>query len=186
MIIFDKIFCLFIESVSPQSKASNHSIRSNDSVRSDDIRSSSTMGNEQSKPNRKIPIIHPSKLKNTIFGDASKMFGAPAAVNTRRPTTRVIQKQLQQQQGHPLPINLDIGTNNQIAARTTDTNRNVALQRLQVHGKVSNLKRMSINFCMQVLLLYFAIFFVNSRELNWPELGLLLLLLSQNRYLKRM
>lgn len=143
------------------------------------------MGNEQSKPNRKIPIIHPSKLKNTIFGDASKMFGAPAAVNTHRPTTKVIQQQ--QQQGHPLPINRDMGTNNQIAARTTDTNRNVALQRLQVHGKVSNLKRMSVNFCMQVLLLYFAIFFVNSRELNWPELGLLLLLLlSQHRYLKRM
>lgn len=150
LIIFDKIFCLFTESVSPQSKASNHSFRSNDSVRSDGIRSSSTTGNEQSKPNRKIPIIHPSKLKNTIFGDASKMFGAPAAVNTHRPTTKVIQKQ-------PLPINL--GTNNQIAARTTDTNRNVALQRLQVHGKVSSLKRMSINFCMQVLLLYFANFF---------------------------
>lgn len=86
------------------------------------------MSKEQSKPNRKIPMIHPSKLKTQIFGDASKMFETSAAINTNQPAARV----LQQQQQRPLPTDRGMGINSQIAARATDTNRTVALKRLQV------------------------------------------------------
>lgn len=75
-------------------------------------------------------MIHPSKLKSKIFGDASKMFNTPLAVNTNRSAARVLQ---QQQKGQPLLANLEATTSSQIAARATDTNRNVALQRLQVY-----------------------------------------------------
>lgn len=80
------------------------------------------------KRNRKIPKVHPSKLKNQIFGDASKMFEPPVAVNTNQPAASVAQ-----QQQRPLLANPGMGTNSLIAARATDTNRTVALKRLQVY-----------------------------------------------------
>lgn len=76
-------------------------------------------------------MIHPSKLKNKIFGDTSKMFGTPAAVNTNQSAA----KMLQQKQGQVLTANLGLGTSNQIDLRAFDTNRNVALKRLQVYQK---------------------------------------------------
>lgn len=97
---------------------SNSSFRSSDSVRSD----SSTMSKNQSNPNRRLPIIHPSKLKNTIFGDTTKMFKTPI----------VSQQHQRQQPIQPKPVNLRLGAGNQNMARATDTNRTIALQRLQV------------------------------------------------------
>lgn len=97
---------------------SNSSFRSSDSVRSD----SSTMSKNQSNPNRKVPIIHPSKLKNPIFGNTAKMFKTP----------KTAQQHHRQQPIQPKPVHLRMGTGNQNMARATDTNRTVALQRLQV------------------------------------------------------
>lgn len=127
---------LSIGTVSPQSRTSSskHSFRSGDNVQSDTTRSSSPMNKGHSKPNRKVPIIHPSKLKSSIFGDASKMFETLSAVNTKRLASKVLQQQ-QRQQGRPFPANLVSTTNTQIVARATDTNRNVALQRLQVYHR---------------------------------------------------
>lgn len=64
-------------------------------------------------------MIHPSKLKNQIFGDASKMFETSIATVNRNQ--------------RPLPVSPAMGMSSQIAARATDTNINVALQRLHVY-----------------------------------------------------
>lgn len=74
-------------------------------------------------------MIHMSKLKNQIFGDASKMFETSAAVNTNQLAAKAILQR-------PLPASSGMNINSQITtARATDTNRNVALQLLQVYTK---------------------------------------------------
>lgn len=80
-------------------------------------------------------MIHPSKLKNTVFGDTMKMFKTPNAANTNQKATGILQQQHQRQQQVPqrMPTHANTVISNQIEARATDTNRTVALQRLQVN-----------------------------------------------------
>lgn len=78
-------------------------------------------------PNRKIPLIHPSKLKNQIFGDTSKMFKTPIAIDASRSGAGTSQQHNRQQQHRRM------APPNQSLIRATDTNRTMALQILQVY-----------------------------------------------------